>query len=158
ALSLLTVAATASPKPNAWPSHRHSQGPDGHWNKVYWYPGGGYGFDPMGTAFDSTRGQLVRLAHDLVTFESVANPQQSRIVSVRDWAGIPVACSAIYDPRRDRIVVLTLDSLSYRVGVFGLSLHDPVRWNRLVPFGSSPNLSYATAIYDPEADRMIVYG
>lgn len=158
ALLLLAAATSAFSDANAGLSRRHSPGPDGVWNKIYFYPGGVGNLEPVGTAFDPSREQLIQFQHGGVWFRSVAPPNEDHFVAIRDWAGTPVACSAIYDPRRDQIVVLTLDSLSNTVGTFALPLRDPVKWNRVVPFGASPNVSYASGIYDPVGDRMIVYG
>src|SRR5262249_55317114 len=43
-------------------------------------------------------------------------------------------------------------------GTFVLHLGDSVRWERLVPFGETPDLAYSTAIYDPVGDRIVLYG
>ncbi len=74
------------------------------------------------------------------------------------WAGVPLGYTAIYDPRRDQLVVVTVDSLLGHVGTFALTLSAPTRWRRVVPFGMTPDLSYSSAIYDPVGDRLIMYG
>jgi len=158
ALLVLVVATPAFSEPNAWLSWKHSPGPDGVWNQIYSFPFGYGSLEPLGTAFDPTREQLIQFARGAVWFKSVTPPNETRYVAIRNWPGIPTAYSVIYDPRRDRIVVFTVDSLLTHVGTFALPLANPVRWDRLVPFGASPNLSYATAIYDPMGDQMIVYG
>jgi len=79
-------------------------------------------------------------------------------------AGTPFAGfwneSAIVDPVRNRMV--TFGGLSGGEGYDGtaaLSLTDPMTWTSLTPVGPLPSARMGhSAIYDPEADRMLVFG
>lgn len=155
---ILAVASPATSQPDPSTLRKHSYGPDGVWNRIYAFETTTYpGQDPTQVIFDPTRRELVRFTHEGVAFESI-EPPGHRYVRTRDWPGIPIESAAIYDPRRDRIVAYCAERMLEHVGVFALSLREPVRWDRLVPYGTSPNLGYASAINDPVGDRMIVYG
>ncbi len=76
-------------------------------------------------------------------------------------AGTPPATrrfhSAIYDPVRDRMVVMGGEFRGNEV--WGLSLAGSPAWTRLTPTGTPPaRASTHSAIYDPLRDRMLVYG
>lgn len=76
------------------------------------------------------------------------------------------AACAIYDPLRGRMIVFgggpwnpgyTIPRPTNRV--WALSLSDMPTWTELTPSGAPPAArSYATAIYDPDGDRMVVFG
>ena len=69
------------------------------------------------------------------------------------------AHTAIYDPVRDRMVVF--GGLNYlpRSDVWALSLSGTPAWSELSPAGNPPpGRLWHTAIYDPERDRMVVFG
>jgi hypothetical protein len=69
--------------------------------------------------------------------------------------------SAIYDPVRDRMLVFGgYDGLGPVSGaVWELPLGGAQGWRRVATTGDAPPpLSYHAAIYDPDGDRMIVYG
>jgi hypothetical protein len=69
--------------------------------------------------------------------------------------------SAIYDPVRDRMLVFGgYDGLGPVSGaVWELPLGGAQGWRRIATTGDAPPpLSFHAAIYDPDGDRMIVYG
>jgi len=67
--------------------------------------------------------------------------------------------SAIYDPVRDRMVVLGGYSSSYLNDVWALSLAGTPVWTQLTPSGTPPIARiFHSAIYDPVRDRMVVFG
>ena len=69
--------------------------------------------------------------------------------------------SAIYDPVRDRMVVFGGQgggSSSYN-DVWALSLASTPAWTQLTPTATPPSVRRGhSAIYDPERDRMVVFG
>lgn len=66
-----------------------------------------------------------------------------------------VGSTAVYDARRDRMVVFGGSSSE----IWALSLAGPPAWMRIVPFESAPVPFEAHAVfYDLPRDRMIVYG
>jgi hypothetical protein len=162
ALLLVAIASRAYADWDPQTPTGHAKEADGVWNKRFWHTVGVPSTDPRGVAFDPLRAQLIRFGSDWIGFLDVDSLGLGRGVQIRDWPGIPVAYSAIYDPRRDRIVLLTLarrsDPPSVCFDVFALRLSDPVRWELLVPSGTSPNLGFASAIYDPVRDCMLIYG
>jgi hypothetical protein len=62
--------------------------------------------------------------------------------------------SAIYDPRRDRVIVFGED-IYYGKSVWALNLGDEPAWELLSVTG--PSWCGHTAIYDPVRDRMVVF-
>jgi hypothetical protein len=70
------------------------------------------------------------------------------------------AHSAIYDPVRDRMIVLGGITVAGDVNeVWTLSLSGAPEWTELHPEGEGPPpLRQSTAVYDPVRDRMVVFG
>jgi galactose oxidase-like protein len=69
--------------------------------------------------------------------------------------------SAIYDPVRDRMLVFggSLDQAGQSSEVWQFSPASPSAWSRVTTAGGTPPpLSLHSAIYDPDGDRMIVFG
>src|SRR6185436_15311058 len=67
------------------------------------------------------------------------------------------AHTAIYDPVRDRMLVLGGTGVDNMLWALGLS--DPPAWTQLAIAGPNPpRLAWHTAVYDPAGDRMIVFG
>ena len=68
--------------------------------------------------------------------------------------------SAVYDPVRDRVLVFGgLDGDGARNDVWALSLAGAPEWSLLPVVGTPPLARYLQSmIYDPERDRMIVFG
>src|SRR5439155_22096592 len=65
--------------------------------------------------------------------------------------------AAIYDPRRDRIVLFGRNDRMTELWAFDLS--DPMHWSRLEPEGTGPAWDLlGEAIYDPVRDRLILVG
>jgi hypothetical protein len=71
-----------------------------------------------------------------------------------------VAHAAIYDPLRDEMLVFCgYGAAGFLGDVWALHLADPMRWERLQPGGPGPSArGFASAIYDPTRDRVILYG
>jgi hypothetical protein len=80
-------------------------------------------------------------------------------------AGVPpppiMACAAVYDPVRDRVLVIgghqsTVGAVS---SVWALSLAEDGEWTLLSPLGAAPPPMHgASAVYDARRDRVLVYG
>lgn len=68
--------------------------------------------------------------------------------------------TAIYDSLRDRMVIFGgYDGSNLRNDVWALNLGSDPQWEQLQAQGAAPSpRDAATAIYDPNADRMIVFG
>ncbi len=69
--------------------------------------------------------------------------------------------SAIYDPRRDRIIVFGgyVAGVGYSNEVWSLSLSGGLEWSQMQPIGTPPDpRSGHTAAYDPIHSRMLVFG
>jgi hypothetical protein len=72
--------------------------------------------------------------------------------------------SAIYDSRRDRMVVFGgcaggSNNSNVLNDVWTLSLGNPASWTQLTPTGTPPSARFAhSAIYDSDGDRMVVFG
>ncbi len=74
----------------------------------------------------------------------------------------PTGCAehaAIFDSRRDRMVIFGGFNGFYLADVWSMSLGDPEAWVRLTPTGAWPPPRHSPkAIYDPVRDRMVVFG
>ena len=75
-----------------------------------------------------------------------------------------VGHTAVYDPVRDRMLIMGGYSGSYRNDTWALSFTGPLEWTRLAPLGwptasAVPSARVdASAIYDPDSDRVVVFG
>ncbi|HET6349032.1 MAG TPA: kelch repeat-containing protein [Candidatus Krumholzibacteria bacterium] len=67
---------------------------------------------------------------------------------------------SVYDPSRDRMLVFGGDDNSrFCADVWSLSMHDAHAWTHLTPAGDAPTArSYASGIYDPVRDRLLIFG
>ncbi len=70
--------------------------------------------------------------------------------------------TAIYDPVRDRMVVYggaNATGSTPFADVWALSLSGSPAWSQLTPSGTPPSARHGhAAVYDPQADRMVVFG
>jgi hypothetical protein len=88
-------------------------------------------------------------------------PRWTPLAAAGDLPSKRLGHSAVYDPGRDRMLVLGgLDSSGVVLAdVWALSLSDPPAWSRVQPAGTPPRArSYHTAVYDPLRDRVVIYG
>ena len=79
------------------------------------------------------------------------------------WSGAATiarqAHSMVYDPVRDRIVVIGGFDGSLHGEVWAMSMSGPKSWVLITPQGSSPSPRYDfSAIYDPLRDRIVIFG
>jgi hypothetical protein len=65
---------------------------------------------------------------------------------------------AIYDPVRDRMLVFGGNDGSYLNEVWALSLAGTPNWSQLAPSGPMPKSRSGAAIYEPDHDRMVIFG
>ena len=100
------------------------------------------------------------IALALATLSATARPART---ADGIWSELEPPCrvshSAIYDPVRDRVLVFGGTDGLRRNDVWALTLSGTPQWTRLRPAGTppSPRVSHS-AIYDPVADRMLVFG
>ena len=78
-------------------------------------------------------------------------------------AGVPPSGrfghEAIYDPVRDRMLVVGGFDGAFRNDLWELTLSGTPTWNQLTPVGPiPPPRDFATSVYDPVADRLVMYG
>lgn len=77
-------------------------------------------------------------------------------------SGVPPARyghSAVYDPVRDRMLVLFGYDGSFRADVWQLTLSGTPTWSPLTTVGTSPSArDFTSAVYDPIGDRVVVVG
>jgi hypothetical protein len=67
--------------------------------------------------------------------------------------------AAVYDPPRNRMVVIGGNDGDLLDDVWSLSLGESPGWQRLTPSGAGPPAMYGhTAVYDPGRDRILVFG
>ena len=66
---------------------------------------------------------------------------------------------AIYDPVRDRMIVFGGYDGAFRNDFWELTLTGTPTWTQLVPTGTLPSRrDFATSIYDPIGDRLVMFG
>ena len=80
------------------------------------------------------------------------------------WRSVPPPSgrhshTAIYDPARDRMIVLGGDDGHRRNDTWVVSFDPGPTWQRMLPAGTPPAPTFGhSAIYDPVRDRMVVFG
>ena len=92
---------------------------------------------------------------------SLSTPAWSQLVTTGSLPGGRYLASAIYDPKRDRMVLFAgYDPSSGPVNTaWELTLSGSPTWNQLVTFGRTPLPRYGhAAIYDPVRDRIATFG
>jgi len=120
--------------------------------------------------YDSQRDQLVAFGGRVYPYGTLTNavyvlplnPLGQWTLSVTTSPAPPARFGhvAIYDARRDRVVVFGgLNDSSPLTDAWALAMGDS-RWTRLVPSGGSPPAvsGYASAVWDSVRDRMVVFG
>lgn len=120
------------------------------------------------TAYDSRRDRMLLVAGSASLAGGVADVGELTLGGVPAWAllspqGAPPSGrrqhSAIYDPRRDRLIVFGGFDGELRNDTWALSLKPPNQWIRLTPSGSAPTPRRGhVAVYDAARDRMILFG
>jgi hypothetical protein len=69
------------------------------------------------------------------------------------------AMSTLYDPVRDRMLIFGGVDYNNLNDTWALSLAGTPAWSQLAPTGTPPPVRFdASAIYDPVADRMVIFG
>jgi hypothetical protein len=67
--------------------------------------------------------------------------------------------TAVYDPVRDRIWMHGGFNGTYLGDLWQLTLGTPMSWVPIIPSGAIPNgRDYASLVYDPNRDRMVLFG
>jgi hypothetical protein len=156
-------AATIVPAPEPPRSTAGSPSVDGDWT-LFDPPSGSF----SGTAiYDPVRERMVVFGGRLTS--SLTNGLCALSLGVSpSWSGLAAsgtappgrtAHAAIYDPVRDRMLVFGgLAGSTRQNDVWALSLGSSPAWSELAPVGTPPSgRLYATAIYDPVRDRMLVF-
>ena len=117
-------------------------------------------YDPVGDRMIMFGGAEVSTPHNEVWTLSLSGTPAWTLMNVSWLRPTPRSGhSAIYDPVRQRMLVFggRADVLSYEV--WALSLTGTPAWTPLNPSGVPPSAREGhTAIYDPVADRMLVFG
>jgi hypothetical protein len=105
-------------------------------------------------------GSTTHFLNDVWSLDLAGTPQWTELSP----AGMPpsgrLGQCAIYDRMRDRMVIFGgYDGSNHLNDVWALSLAEPMAWTKLTPIGVAPSpRHYASAIYDPARDRMIIFG
>jgi hypothetical protein len=97
---------------------------------------------------------------DLWALSLAGNSAWSALVPAGISPSVRSGHRAIYDPVRDRMLVLGGNDGTVNLGdVWALSLGVSPTWSALAPTGTPPSARYEpTAIYDPIRDRLVLFG
>ncbi|HKQ58675.1 MAG TPA: kelch repeat-containing protein [Candidatus Eisenbacteria bacterium] len=137
----------------------------------WWFPNPGYGTPPSArgghaAVYDSLRNRMLliggfdeTLHNDVWEYTPPGTGTWSEL-AVGGTAMSPRAQhAAVYDPVRDRVIVIGGDTGVFMNDVWALDLAGPLEWHELSPTGVAPSPRREhTAIYDPAGDRIIVFG
>ena len=96
---------------------------------------------------------------DLWAFSDSAVPAWSPIVRPGPRPSARMDASLVYDPVRDRLIVIGGYDGAFRSDVWAVSLADESPWVEIVPEGSGPiGRDGFHAVYDSSRDRVLLYG
>jgi len=110
--------------------------------------------------YDPRRDRIVVDGGDQVWGYDIESAGWSPIIVSGAAPPVHTSSSAVLDTRRDRLVVyggLLSDQIHPFREVWALSLGDVPEWTQLPTDGPPPAASFASAIYDPIRDRLLVY-
>ena len=137
----------------------------------WWFPNPGYGSPPPGRGghaalYDPVRHRMLVIGGFGGTFRNdvweYAPPGAGTWRELTPGGGPMPARSqhaAVYDPVRDRVLVIGGDGGTFLNDVWALELGGELRWQPIHPTGNAPSARREhTAIYDPVGDRVIVFG
>ncbi len=137
----------------------------------WWFPNPGFGTPPSPRGAHAALYDPVR--HRMMVIGGYGGALQNDVweyspPGVGTWRqlsveGTPMSPraqhAAVYDPVRDRVVVIGGDGGTFLNDVWALNLSGSPTWERLLPGGVPPSgRREHTAIYDLIGDRVIVYG
>lgn len=95
---------------------------------------------------------------ELNVFEAGATPRWSVVPTLGTPPEGPYLGSAVYDPKRDRLLAVG-SSQVVPFGVMSISLSGDARWLNLETMGTPPPSRWGhTTICDPARDRLLVFG
>jgi len=118
-------------------------------------------YDPVRDRMLVFGGNISRVVNDVWALSLAGDPAWTQISAAGTAPSPRADHTAIYDPRRDRMVVFagpTIDGGTSN-DAWGLSLQSTPAWTQLRPAGMLPHARVAhSAIYDPVRDGMVVYG
>jgi Galactose oxidase, central domain len=116
------------------------------------------------TVYDSQRGEMVLFAGE--DWTQVGDAWSTSLGTTRAWYQLSETVTwpdgdfyntAIVDERRNR--VLLFGGYDWTVGhVYVADLVDLTKWRPLEAFGVPPNQRASSVAYDPDGDRVIIYG
>lgn len=119
-------------------------------------------------AYDSRRGQFLIVGGDEALVSGINDVWALSLGAESAWSSIATQGgapsgrrqhTAIYDPRRDRLIVFGGFDGALRNDTWALSLRAPFQWIPLAPTGSRPTARRGhVAVYDAARDRMLVFG
>jgi hypothetical protein len=160
-----TAAAVDSPVPDRRAeSHALSaEAADGAWGELVVRSRCGHSaiYDPERDRMVVFGGRGVGLLDDVWELSLAGTPTWRRLTPTGTPPSARNGQSAICDPVRDRMVVFGggWSEGAYFGDVWSLSLSDTPAWTQLMPTGTPPSARAThSAIYDPERDRMVVFG
>jgi hypothetical protein len=137
----------------------------------WWFPNPGFGTPPSARGGHTSIYDPVR--HRMLVVGGYNGALQNDVweyspPAVGTWRQLPVEGvpmspraqhAAVYDPVRDRVVVIGGDTGTFLNDVWTINLSGSPTWQRLMPTGVPPSgRREHTAIYDSTEDRIIVYG
>ena len=146
ALALGDDPAWSDATPSAWPTAR--------WGHA--------------SAYDSRGGRMLVVGGDEALVSGINDVWALSLGAEPAWSSIATQGgapsgrrqhTAIYDPRRDRLIVFGGFDGALRNDTWALSLRAPFQWIPLAPMGSLPTARRGhAAVYDAARDRMLVFG
>ena len=88
------------------------------------------------------------------------DPEWTPITTIGAKPGPRTGSAAIYDPIRDRMLILGgRAGITYLGEVWALSLGETPAWTLLTPSGSPPSArAFHSVIYDPARDQLVLFG
>ena len=139
--------------------------------QLWWFPNPGYGAPPPARGghaaiYDPVRHRMLviggydgTLRDDVWEYAPPGVGEWRQLSPVSGPFPARAQHAAIYDPVRDRILIIGGDGGTLLNDLWALNLSGTLAWQQLYPNGTPPSARREhTAIYDPVGDRVIVYG